>query len=78
MGLLDLVKNLFSQAGELNQGSISDALGGVMDNPIAQEAQDRLASISEHLPEPLAPLAEQGQELIGGLADNQADLEQNN
>lgn len=64
MGIFDSIQNLIGGASDLAQGSIGDVVGGITDNPIAQDLQDQATTLTDGATEAVTSVTEQGQTAV--------------
>lgn len=64
MGIIDSIQNIIDGAGDLAQGPISDALGGITDNPIVQDLQDQATTVTDGATDVITSVTDQGQTVV--------------
>lgn len=47
MSIFDSLQDLFGGITDTAQGTIGDTLGGIVDNPIVQDAQEHVATVTD-------------------------------
>lgn len=70
MGIFDSLQNLFGGVGDLAQGSIGDALGGITDIPMLQDLQDQATSLTDCVADAVNTATEQGQTAVEEITKN--------
>ncbi len=70
MGLFDSFQKIIGGASDLAQGAIGDVVGGVTDNPIVQDLQEKTTTFTESATDVVGSVTEQGHTAVEDITNN--------